>query len=153
MSSPQTAPGRPKTTKTSPCPQQAPIVRQTGTERVTGPGEERVYGFHLRPGMSEREFQAIVVEVAQLHGYELAYHTHDSRRSAPGFPDLVLVSSRRGRVLFRELKTDKGRVSPDQRTWIDGLTAAGMDAGVWRPSDLTSGRILAELKGEKICRE
>ncbi|MDQ1053198.1 hypothetical protein QE394_001126 [Arthrobacter sp. SORGH_AS 212] len=124
-------------------------MRETGTERVTGSGEERVYGFHLRPGMSEREFQAIVVEVARLHGYELAYHTHDSRRSAPGFPDLVLVSTRRVRVLFRELKTDKGRVSPDQRTWIDGLTAAGMDAGVWRPADLTSGRVLAELKGRK----
>lgn len=98
--------------------------------------------------MSEREFQSIVVELAQLHGYELAYHTHDSRRSTPGFPDLVLVSTRRARVLFRELKTDKGRVSPDQHTWIDGLTAAGADAGVWRPADLVSGRIVAELSGK-----
>lgn len=104
----------------------------------------------MRPGMSEREFQGIVMEVALLHGYELAYHTHDSRRSAPGFPDLVLVSQKRGRVLFRELKTDKGRVSPAQRVWIDGLTAAGADAGVWRPADLVSGLVIAELKGDKV---
>ncbi|WP_142133358.1 VRR-NUC domain-containing protein [Arthrobacter sp. SLBN-83] len=97
--------------------------------------------------MSEKEFQGIVMELASLHGYELAYHTHDSRRSAPGFPDLVLVSPKRARVLFRELKTDVGRVSPDQRKWVDGLTAAGADAGVWRPADLVSGRVVAELKG------
>lgn len=121
---------------------------KTGTERVTGQSEQRAYGFHLRPGMSEREFQGIVLELAGLHGFELAYHTHDSRRSAPGFPDLVLVSSRHGRVLFRELKTDVGRISPQQRVWIEGLTAGGADAGVWRPADLVSGVVVAELSGK-----
>lgn len=98
--------------------------------------------------MSEREFQGIVIELAQLHGYELRYHTHDSRRSAPGFPDLVLVSTRRARVLFRELKTDKGRTSKDQLKWLAGLTAGGADTGVWRPADLVSGRIVAELSAK-----
>lgn len=102
------------------------------------------------PGMLEREFQAVVVEVAQLHGFELAYHTHDSRRSAPGFPDLVLVSSRHGRVLFRELKTDTGRVSKDQVKWLTGLVAGGADAGVWRPADLVSGVVVAELRGVPV---
>lgn len=123
---------------------------EKSTERVTGPGQERAYGFHLLPGISEREFQGIIQQVALLHGFELGYHTHDSRRSEPGFPDLVLVSSRHGRILFRELKTDKGRVSPDQRKWIDGLTAAGADAGVWRPEDLRSGRVTQELRGTNI---
>lgn len=123
---------------------------KTGTERVTGQSEQRAYGFHLHPKMSEREFQGIVLELAQLHGFELAYHTHDSRRSAPGFPDLVLVSSRRGRVLFRELKTDVGRISPQQRAWLTGLTAGGADAGVWRPADLASGVVVAELSGKTI---
>lgn len=123
-------------------------MRENGTERVTGPAQERAYGFHLRPKMSEREFQGIVLEIAQLHGFELAYHTHDSRRSAPGFPDLVLVSSKRGRLLFRELKTDVGRVSKDQLKWLAGLTAGGADAGVWRPADLASGVVVAELSGK-----
>lgn len=121
---------------------------QRGTERVTGPGGERAYGFRVAPGLSEREFQGMVLELAGRLGWELAYHTHDSRRSAPGFPDLVLVSSRLGRTLFRELKTDKGRVSPAQETWIHGLTAGGSDAGVWRPADLVSGRVIAELRGQ-----
>lgn len=98
--------------------------------------------------MSERTFQQGVLKLAQFHGFALTYHTHDSRRSAPGFPDLVLVNPRTGRVLWRELKTNKGRVSPEQRAWLDGLAAVGMDAGVWRPDDLDSGLVVAELGGK-----
>lgn len=100
--------------------------------------------------MSEKDFQAGVLKLALFHGFKLRYHTHDSRRSAPGFPDLVLVNPRTGRVLWRELKTNKGRVSPEQQEWLDGLTACGMDAGVWRPNDLDDGRVLAELKGQTL---
>ena len=73
----------------------------------------------------------------------LRYHTHDSRRSPSGFPDLVCVGPRG--VLFRELKTQRGKVSAPQREWLDALAAAGADADIWRPSDLLSGRIAAEL--------
>lgn len=103
--------------------------------------------------MLEKDFQAGVLKLARFHGFTLRYHTHDSRRSAPGFLDLVLVNTRAGRVLFRELKTNKGRVSPDQREWIDGLTACGMDAGVWRPNDLDSGLVLAELRGQTFAQQ
>ena len=100
----------------------------------------------------EKPFQDGVLKLARFHGFTLRYHTHDSRRSAPGFPDLVLVNTRTGRVLFRELKTNKGRVSPEQQEWLDGLTACGMDAGAWRPNDLDSGRILAELRGQTFTQ-
>ena len=43
--------------------------------------------------LKESDFQRAVIEMARLHGW-LVYHTHDSRRSAPGFPDLVLVQGR-----------------------------------------------------------
>lgn len=98
--------------------------------------------------MSEKDFQTGVLKLARFHGFTLRYHTHDSRRSAPGFPDLILVNPGARRVLYRELKTNKGRVSPDQREWLDGLTACGMDAGVWRPNDLDDGTVLAQLKGQ-----
>ena len=73
----------------------------------------------------------------------LAYHTRDSRRSASGYPDWHIV----GPVgsLFRECKTEKGRVTAAQDEWLTGLRAAGHDADVWRPSDLVSGRIAQEL--------
>lgn len=100
--------------------------------------------------MSEKDFQTGVLKLALFHGFKLRYHVFDSRRSAPGFPDLVLVNPRTGRVLWRELKKNSGRVSPDQREWLEGLAACGMDAGVWRPNDLDSGLVLAQLRGQAL---
>lgn len=99
--------------------------------------------------LTEDQFQQQVIELAQLHGYDLCYHTHDSRRSEPGFPDLVLISNRRERALFRELKTEKGKVSKDQLIWITSMQLVGLNAGVWRPSDLTNGHIIADLRGKR----
>lgn len=101
------------------------------------------------PKLTEEQFQQQVIDLAKLHGYTLIYHTHDSRRSQPGFPDLVLVSEHRGRALFRELKTDAGGVSPAQFSWISGMILAKLNVGVWRPADLKSGRIIKDLKGEQ----
>lgn len=70
----------------------------------------------LDEAMTERVFQDAVTEFAQLHGW-LVYHTHDSRRSAPGFPDLTMV--RNGRVVFAELKTERGRVTADQARFME----------------------------------
>lgn len=81
--------------------------------------------------MTEAELQTFVLAMARARGV-LVYHTHDSRRSEPGFPDLVLVGAYG--VLWRELKTEKGRPSVDQLRWIAVLTDAGQDVGIWRPS-------------------
>ena len=73
----------------------------------------------------------------------LCYHTHDSRRSEPGFPDIVMV--RPPSVLFAELKTDTGRVTPAQRMWLEALgRCPGIEAYVWRPSDFDA--IVERLK-------
>lgn len=92
--------------------------------------------------MTEEQFQSHVIAIASRLGW-LVYHTRDSRRSAPGFPDLVLV---RGRTLFRELKTASGVLSAPQRVWLDRLEGAGSDAGVWRPRHLMDGTIERELR-------
>ena len=96
--------------------------------------------------MLEKPFQTRVIQLAKFHGWSHVYHVFDSRRSAPGFPDLVMVSTRLERTMFRELKTSKGRVTVDQQAWLDALGKAGQDVGVWRPADLLSGRIVAELR-------
>lgn len=72
----------------------------------------------------------------------LRFHVYNSRHSEPGFPDLVIVGTR---VLWRELKTQRGKVSAAQRQWIRALTDAGQDAAVWRPSQLLDGTIAREL--------
>ncbi len=81
--------------------------------------------------MSEKEFQSQVIQLARLRGW-LCYHTRDSRKSAKGFPDLVLV---RDRLLFAELKTDSGKVTAEQQYWLDAINEAGGTACIWRPTD------------------
>ncbi len=85
--------------------------------------------------ISERDFQQQVVDLARLHGW-MVYHTHNSRRSEKGFPDLTLV--RRDRLMFVELKTETGEVTPEQHAWLDALEWTGrVDVRVWRPRDWT----------------
>jgi hypothetical protein len=74
--------------------------------------------------MSEKELQQTIVDTARLLGW-MVYHTHDSRRSEPGFPDLVLVHPKRGRLMFVECKSATGRVTPEQTAWLDALALAG----------------------------
>jgi len=89
--------------------------------------------------MTEKAFQSDVMRVAKMLGW-LCYHTFDSRRSASGFPDLVLV---RERVLFRELKVGKNKLSPTQELWRDSIMDAGGDWAEWRETDMDD--IVADL--------
>lgn len=104
--------------------------------------------------MSEKDFQQQILDLARVYRWR-SYHTHDSRHSAAGFPDLVLV--RGPELLFAELKTETGKVSDAQADWIADLervassvqtirdrlnnwtpgndTGACVEVFVWRPSD------------------
>jgi hypothetical protein len=85
---------------------------------------------------TEKQFQDLIIEAAVANGW-LVYHTHDSRRSQPGFPDLVLAKPGRS-LCFLEVKTAKGRVSAEQGKWIETINAAGYQdvaAKVVRPAD------------------
>lgn len=97
----------------------------------------------LGKSMTERQLQEHVVALAKQLGW-MVYHTYDSRRSQPGFPDLVLV---RGVVLYRELKAVNGVLSPEQKAWLQCLRVAGADAGVWRPWHLLDGTVERALRG------
>ena len=69
------------------------------------------------------------------------YHTNDSRRSEAGFPDLVLV--RDGRLIFAELKRQKGVLSDDQIDWLNDLAdCKGAECYVLRPSHWNDSTIL-----------
>jgi len=105
------------------------------------------YAHLMAAQMTERAFQQAVENLALRAGW-LVYHTHDSRRSRPGFPDLVLVHAARGLVLFRELKTQTGRLTPAQKRWLTDLKTAGADAAVWRPLDWHTHTIHRTLTGD-----
>lgn len=94
--------------------------------------------------MSEKVFQAQIVDLARAVGFKQIYHTYSSRRSAPGFPDLVLI---RDRVIFIEVKAERGKLSEAQKGWLRALQQAGCDAFVVRPRDLES---LAQVLAARI---
>ena len=98
------------------------------------------------PQQTETQFQAAVIEYAQLAGWRVAhfrsvrvqradgsyYYATPVAADGEGFPDLVLV---RDRVVYAELKAQRGQPRPDQRVWLDVLASAGAEAYLWRPSD------------------
>jgi hypothetical protein len=106
--------------------------------------------------ISERAFQDNVIALAKLFGWRVAHFRpaqtkHGWRtpmQGDKGFPDLVLAKG--GRVVFAELKSDKGKLSADQKDWIAALDAPpGWDSEmshevhVWYPDDLDAiGKIL-----------
>ena len=95
--------------------------------------------------MTEKQLQEVVRQACKAIGL-LHYHTHDARRSEPGFPDCVIVGTH---VIFAELKTEKGKLSADQKVWRDRILDAGGDWHLWRPSDWTCDYIRDILVGLK----
>ena len=62
------------------------------------------------------------------------YHTFDSRRSAPGFPDIIAVRGRR--MLAIEVKTEAGKVTDEQLEWLRAFAEVpGVDAFILRPGN------------------
>ena len=66
---------------------------------------------------SEEDFAETVIELFRLNNW-IVYHTRDSRRSEPGFPDLVMA--RPPVLLFAEIKNEKGRLSKGRWTKLSG---------------------------------
>jgi len=92
--------------------------------------------------MSERQLQSAVIQLAELLGWK-TYHTFDSRRSNPGYPDLTLV--RGDQLLFVELKSAKGRLTTEQTEWLQALGYVASVA-TWRPCDWVDGTIESVLR-------
>lgn len=74
---------------------------------------------------TEAEFTELFVDVAKAKGWDPMYHTHDSRRSFPGFPDWVVIHAVQRRILFVELKGFGGLASAEQRTFLAAINDAG----------------------------
>ena len=101
--------------------------------------------------MSERDFQRSVMELAELSGWETLhcrtsmqqgrYLTATTGTMAKGWPDLVLVHPKKRRLIFAELKSAKGRLSPDQENVLGTLLmvrsrpGSNVEVHIWRPKD------------------
>ena len=84
--------------------------------------------------ITEKQFEAQVKDLAKIFGW-MYYHTWKSVFSPKGFPDCVLV--RQPRLIFAELKSEKGKVSSEQRAWLDALgKLVNVEVYLWRPDDI-----------------
>lgn len=94
--------------------------------------------------ISEKEWMHAVADIARTWHWKVAHfragQTGRGWRTpvafdGAGFPDLVLVHPNRRRVIFAELKSDRGRLEEHQDLWRDWLICAGAQWRVWQPRD------------------
>ena len=87
--------------------------------------------------MNETEFKTWVMDLARLRRW-LIHHDRPGRTKSgwvtaleghSGFPDLVLA--RKGRLIIAELKTERGKLEPEQDAWLTALTGQGATPHAW----------------------
>lgn len=95
--------------------------------------------------MTEKELRTSIVRAAREFGWRV-YFTWSSMHSPAGFPDLCMV--RGDRLIFAELKSEKGKVTAEQLGWLEALSSChvgaqprvsmghALEVYVWMPADL-----------------
>jgi hypothetical protein len=98
-------------------------------------------------GLQERVRRLVLELRPGIDPALLYYHTHTSKHSPAGFPDVTIVMPSHGRLIFAELKQQRARPTLAQLNWLDALSfLGGVEVYLWRPLDLLEGTIEATLK-------
>lgn len=93
--------------------------------------------------IGEAEFLGAILECAKVFGWRVCHFrpawTAKGYRTPvqgdAGFPDLVLCRGADKRLAFIEVKSDKGKLLPKQKEWLDDLKATGRcEVYCWRPT-------------------
>lgn len=126
------------------------------------------YDREVAATMSEEVLLARVLELARFHNWRTAHfrpaQTQRGRwvtavqGDGKGYPDLTLVHGPAGRLVFAELKAQRGAVSTAQCEWLTALEAVAAHADshvldtplvsvhTWRPADYLNGTIEEVLR-------
>lgn len=106
--------------------------------------------------MSEAELQKAVIELAHRFGWRAVHFRPGKTKrgnwitavqgDGVGWPDLILV---RERVVFAELKAEKGKLDDAQKQWLAALEVAGAEVWVLRPEHWHSGVVEGLLRGRQ----
>jgi len=100
---------------------------------------------------NEHQFEESIVQMAHLRGWLIAGFrparvTRKGRETwetpvkydGKGFVDLVLVrpsyTAAKGRILYIEMKSEKGQLSQGQEEWAKAIIDAGGEWYCWKPS-------------------
>ncbi len=110
------------------------------------PLEEKILEFVEKAkaaAMGEKDFLEQVIDLGHLYHWRIAHFRPSVNQrgqwstavqaDGAGFPDLIMV--REDRLLFAELKSEKGKVSDSQYEWIDALKETNAEVYIWKPSD------------------
>lgn len=112
--------------------------------KVTTPEQLDPYRDRLRPApaeilMSEDDWKAKVIGYAKHHGWKVVHYR--PAKTAKGYrtplegdkgcPDLIMA--RDSVIIFAELKSHNGRLSTDQKEWLEQI--GPVYGRVWRPVD------------------
>lgn len=94
---------------------------------------------------TERELREQVRDLCKVFGWRF-YFTWTSIHSPRGMPDLILC--RPPRLIFAELKSDKGKITSHQQEWLDLLGECGgnVECYIVRPSDIE--KFVGILRGD-----
>ncbi len=123
--------------------------------------------------IKESDWQRTVIEYAHLRGWRVAHfrpgktsRTYTNKRGeikyvwvtpvqadGKGFFDLVLV--RPPRIMFIELKSDKGKLTKEQENWCRLIANTQSENnciswGVWRPADWEIVKRILDKKIEEV---
>lgn len=123
----------------------------TRKKRKTDPTTVAEYRDAGIASMSEAVLQASVINDAISFGVhpDFIYHTHDSRRSQGGYPDVIMLKD--GRGLAMEFKREHHRTLASrmalQMAWLAQYDAIdGMRAYLVKPSQYLDGTVEAALR-------
>jgi len=95
--------------------------------------------------ITESDFTRQVIDLAHVYHWKVAHFRaamtkHGWRTpvqaDGKGFPDLVMV--RKNRLIFAELKSEKGKMSDEQIEWACVLRATTIEIYDWRHSQFQS---------------
>ena len=102
--------------------------------------------------MTERDFQRIVVYALKLRGY-IVWTVPNMTQTARGLPDVIAIHPNHPqRLLCYELKSERGRIRPEQEIALGALAMAkDVDARVIRPSYWAD--VLAEIEIRPATQE
>ncbi len=92
--------------------------------------------------MTENDLLLQIIDLAHIYGWQVVHFrpalTSKGWRTpvqadGKGFPDLIMLNGKE--MIVAEVKSDKGKVSLEQDTWLDAFREVGAETFVWRPKD------------------
>lgn len=107
---------------------------------MTSEGPDTAPASTARPDdRSEAEIRMAIRTVLEAHGFvvvdfEQGWRRDGSTRVRKGLPDLAIMAPG-GVFAWRELKSAKGRLTPEQKAFGEDCRRLGIDWDVWRHED------------------